>query len=436
MKMLIVEDDPVSRLLVQKIISEAGHAITEASDGETAWRLFQEQAPDMVVSDWMMPGMNGLELCRKIRSSGKKTYSYIILLTARDSMKDLMAVFDAGADDYINKPFKTDELKSRIKTGERIIHLERRHYQLQEEMRHQNDVLDATLTELKTTQSRILQADKMASIGQLSAGIAHEINNPIGFIGSNLDALKNYMQDIDTLLNLYQKLQSLMSTKEIKDKDRLMAEQLSAIREFEKQIEIEYLKTDIPELISDCRSGANRIGKIVADLKNFAHPGNDQKRLVDVNKGIQSTLNVIYNEIKYKADIIEEFGEIPMVEGFPQQLNQVFMNILLNAAQAIDKKGVIKIRTQKEQNTVVIFISDTGCGIAKEHLPRIFDPFFTTKEVGEGTGLGMNIAYNIVQAHKGDIHVQSVVDKGTTFRIRLPAAAQGYSTGERTGDNR
>ena len=420
MKILIAEDDYVSRLLVKKAVGKIGHDTIEAENGRLAWQLFLEQDPDMVISDWMMPEMDGITLCRNIRSSGKKAYSYIILLTAKDKMTDLVEVFDAGADDYIIKPFKPDELRSRIKTGERIVHLERSHHQLQEDLIVQNSKLDAALKELKITQGHILQSEKMASIGQLAAGVAHEINNPIGFIGSNLDALKDYMEDVDTLLSHYQNLHKSLTGAAEKSLTEEIKHQVKAVRQFEEQIEIEYLKKDIPELLHDCKEGTRRVGKIVADLKNFAHPGNDRKMLVDINKGLESTLNVVYNELKYKASIIREFGDIPMVEGFPQKLNQVFMNILVNAAQAITEKGEIRIETKKEGNNVLVSISDTGCGIREEHLSKIFDPFFTTKEIGKGTGLGMNIAYNIIQEHKGKIFVQSTVGKGTTITVSLP----------------
>ncbi len=420
MKILIAEDDYVSRLLVKKAVEKIGHEVIEAENGKLAWQLFLDQDPDMVISDWMMPEMDGITLCKKIRSSGKKTYSYIILLTAKDRMTDLVEVFDAGADDYIIKPFNPDELRSRIKTGERIIQLEGRHYQLQEELTLRNSKLDATLKELKTTQGRILQSEKMAAVGRLAAGMAHEINNPIGFIGSNLDALKDYMGHLDELLSRYQKLcRLLMAAPE----DSLSAEiknEVNAIIQFEERIEIDYLKKDIPELLHDCKEGTERVGKIVSDLKNFAHPGNDRQMLVDINKGLESTLNMVCSELKSKVTVTREFGDIPMVEGFPQKLNQVFMNILVNAAQAITEKGEIRIETKKEGDNVIVSISDTGCGIEEEHLSKIFDPFFTTKEIGKGTGLGMNIAYNIIEEHRGKISIQSTVGKGTIFTVSLP----------------
>ncbi|MCD4676746.1 MAG: response regulator [Desulfobacula sp.] len=420
MNILVAEDDYVSRLLVKKAIKKIGHEVLEAENGKLAWQLFLEHEPDMIISDWMMPEMDGIQLCRKIRESPKKTYSYVMLLTAKDKMTDLVEVFEAGADDYIIKPFKPDELRSRIKTGERIVKLESEHHELQEELIRKNKKLDETLEHLKATQSQILQSEKMASIGQLAAGVAHEINNPIGFIGSNLDALSDYMKDVDALIAYYQKLGKTLKESDQKSLSDEIKKQVQTVFEHEKDIEIDYLIKDIPELLSDCKDGTDRVGKIVGDLKSFAHPGNDQQMLIDINKGLESTLNVVNNEIKYKATVTKDFGQVPMVEGFPQKLNQVFMNILVNAAQAIKEKGEIKIQTKKEGKYVVVTISDNGCGIEKEHLSKIFDPFFTTKEIGKGTGLGMNIAYNIIEEHKGKINVKSVVGKGTIFTIILP----------------
>ncbi len=419
MNILVAEDDYVSRLLVKKAVKKIGHTVLEAENGKIAWDLFLEHHPDMIISDWMMPEMTGLELCKKIRSSDKKTYSYVMLLTSKDKTDDLVEVFEAGADDYIIKPFKPDELRSRIKTGERIVQLEREHLDMQDELVEKNEALDNTLGDLKATQSQILQSEKMASIGQLAAGVAHEINNPIGFIGSNIEALTDYMVDVSKLLGQYQQFR-----KSIKESGQDLSDdikkQLSDLTEFEEEIDIEYLIEDIPELLNDCKDGTQRVARIVGDLKSFAHPGNDKQMLIDINAGLDTTLNVVYNEIKYKATVAKEYGEISMVEGFPQKLNQVFMNILVNAAQAIEEKGEITIKTLKEGTDVVVKISDNGCGISPEDVVKVFDPFFTTKEIGKGTGLGMNIAYNIIEDHNGTIIVESEVGKGTTFTISLP----------------
>jgi signal transduction histidine kinase len=174
------------------------------------------------------------------------------------------------------------------------------------------------------------------------------------------------------------------------------------------------------DLIQDCREGTERIKKIVIDLKDFAHPGEDKLQVADINNGMESTLNVVSNELKYKATVTTDFGVLPEVKCYPQQLNQVFMNILVNAAQAIEEQGEINIKTTHVNGYVEIAISDTGSGISEENLNKIFDPFFTTKDVGKGTGLGMNIAYNIIKKHNGTIDVESKVGEGTTFTIRIP----------------
>lgn len=418
MKILIAEDDYVSRLLVRKAVMKIGHEAVVTENGREAWEAFQAGKPDMVITDWMMPEMDGIELCKRIRASKEEIYTYVILLTAKDKTTDLVEVFDAGADDYIIKPFKPDELRSRIKSGERIATLESRHYALQAKLLVKNEKLDKALKDLKATQAQALQSEKMASIGQLAAGVAHEINNPIGFVGSNLDALTDYFNDYESLLDQYKIIGSLLENGDAgEDKVR---EQLKAIREHESDIEIDYLKEDIPDLLNDCIDGTRRVGQIVADLKNFAHPGNDKQMLMDINKGIESTLNVVANEVKYKAKVTKDYGDIPSVEGFPQKINQVFMNIFVNAAQAIEEKGDITIKTYAEGSDVKISIADNGSGIPEENLNKIFDPFFTTKEVGKGTGLGMNIVYNIIKEHNGNIEVESEMGKGTCFTITLP----------------
>jgi signal transduction histidine kinase len=208
---------------------------------------------------------------------------------------------------------------------------------------------------------------------------------------------------------------------QLPEKQAALIEKVTAT---EEDIDIDFIREDSEGLIDECREGTERIKKIVEDLKHFAHPGEEKMKATDINAGLESTLNVVNNELKYKATIVKEFGDLPLVHAYPQQLNQVFMNILVNGAQAIEKSGEIKIVTAVEADKVVIRISDTGCGIAEENLTKIFDPFFTTKDVGKGTGLGMNIAYNIINKHHGRIRAESKVGEGTTFIIELPCKDQ------------
>jgi PAS domain S-box-containing protein len=277
--------------------------------------------------------------------------------------------------------------------------------------------------EKKQIAAQLLQSEKMASIGQLAAGVAHEINNPTGFVSSNLKTLSEYIEDISGLSKEYRKL--VVELKQNSDTHVVLphvTEQVKRITAIEKEVDIDFIVNDISELIEENLEGTERIKKIVQDLKDFAHPGEDKPKFADINQNMDSTVNVVWNELKYKADIAKDYGDLPQVQCYPQLLNQVFMNLLVNAAQSIEERGEINIKTRAENGYVEIKITDTGAGIPKENLPRVFDPFFTTKEVGKGTGLGLNVVYNIIQKHHGNIDVKSNVGKGTTFTIRIPVA--------------
>ena len=398
MDILIAEDDFVSRKFLQKMLEEFGHTVIAAEDGMKAWELFKEQKFKMVITDWMMPQMDGLALCQKIRQKKSPDYVYIIILTAKDQKSDAIKGLDAGADDYIAKPLDPGELSARIQVGQRIFQLE-------------DAQMNANL--------QLLQSEKMASVGQLAAGVAHEINNPTGFVSSNLKTLSDYQNDINMLIEKYRKF--VLDIKEKGQPALATAEKIQALAKLEAGVDLDFILNDIKDLIEESREGTERIKKIVQDLKDFAHPGDDKLKAVDINKGIKSTLNVVWNELKYNATVEKQFGEIPLVQGYPQQLNQVFMNIFVNAAQAMGEMGVIKIESKSTDGFAEIIISDTGAGIPEENIVKLFDPFFTTKEVGKGTGLGLHVAYSIIQKHKGTIDVKSTVGKGTTFRIRIPS---------------
>lgn len=302
----------------------------------------------------------------------------------------------------------------------------------EEALQESKEALENALGQFKDTQAQMIHSEKMASIGQLAAGVAHEINNPIGFVSSNVNTLSEYQAEINRLLKAYRKV--IESAREVispNEDNFSLSEQMKRIRDMEAEMDINFIMDDVHGLIQDSLEGANRIRKIVADLKDFAHPGEDDTcQLVDINNCLESTLNVVWNEIKYKATVTKEYGKIPVIECYPHQLNQVFANILVNAAQAIDKQGDIKISTRTRNGNVEIKISDSGSGISKEDIGKIFDPFFTTKDVGKGTGLGLNISYNIIKKHNGDIEVESEPARGTTFTINLPTAQQ-ESTGSR-----
>ncbi|GAB1393299.1 hypothetical protein MASR1M60_14620 [Rhodocyclaceae bacterium] len=264
---------------------------------------------------------------------------------------------------------------------------------------------------LEAMQGQLLQSEKMASIGQLAAGVAHELNNPIGFVSSNLGTLESYVQDLFTILDAY----AAVDTAALPPCPELVQAQ-----KLKRNKDYDFLCTDLVQLLAESRDGLSRVAKIIRDLKDFSRAGEVVMQWANLHQGLESTLNVVWNELKYKCTVKKEFGELPDIWCEPSQLNQVFMNLLVNAGHAITEQGEITIRTGRTDKEVFVAISDTGSGIAPEHLNSIFDPFFTTKPVGKGTGLGLSLSYGIVQKHGGRIEVESTLGQGSTFTVWLP----------------
>lgn len=289
-----------------------------------------------------------------------------------------------------------------------------------EELRLAKEASDDAFKKLQQTQAQLGQSDKMASIGQLSAGIAHEINNPAGFVTSNLKTLEQYIRDIKSI---FSECDAALRERGRENEEGF----ISAIKRIEEQkqaVDLPFILNDIDQIISETQDGMTRISKIVKNLREFSHAGSDKPEYADINKGLDSTLNIVWNELKYKAEVVTVYGDIPPVLCYPQQLNQVFMNLFVNAGQAMKEKGVIRVTTFTENDRVIVSISDTGEGIPLQNLSRIFDPFFTTKPVGKGTGLGLAVVYAIVQKHGGEIKVDSEVGKGTAFTVSIPVEGE------------
>ncbi|WP_281557266.1 ATP-binding protein [Thalassomonas sp. RHCl1] len=278
-------------------------------------------------------------------------------------------------------------------------------------LRQSYDQLSQTIEELKQSESQLVQAEKMASLGTLAAGIAHEINNPVGFIKSNLDVLQDYAQSLKAY---HQEITAHPTDERQKQNLSLLAE----------KYDLDYIFSDIAPLLQSSLTGVERVIAIIDSLKTFARVDQPQKSLCDINEGIKATITMAWNELKYHCQLHQEFGRLPQIPGYPGKLNQVFMNLLINAGQAITDKGEIFIRTYELNQNIVIEIRDTGCGIKPENINQIFNPFYTSKAVGQGTGLGLSISHDIILQHKGRIEVNSKPGDGTCFTIYLPIPDQ------------
>ncbi|MBC8412255.1 MAG: response regulator [Nitrospira sp.] len=413
-KILIAEDDAVSQQMLYLILKKMDYEVIRTDNGTSALEILSSDSPPQIaIIDWLMPGLNGIEVCEAIRSMGKEPYIYMILLSGKIEKEDIIEGISSGADDYITKPLNISELKVRLNAANRVIKLENILRNKSDVLLNQQYELEAAISNLQLAQSRIIHQEKMASVGQLAAGVAHEINNPVGYITSNLGTLREYGESLTEYITFLS--------------DKFPVESASEIIEKYTKLDIKYILEDMGQLISESLNGAERVKKIVQNLKTFSRVDESDCQLSDINECIESTLDIIWNELKYKVDLKKEYGEIPRTMCYPQQLNQVFMNLLINAVQSIDNKGEIGIKTWSENNSINISITDTGSGIPPDKLQKVFEPFFTTKEPGKGTGLGLSICYEIIKKHKGEMTVQSEIGKGTVFTVQIPVMEESDS---------
>lgn len=430
---LIVDDDELSRNMLGLIVQNAGHLVLTAADGAAALEVARSHMPELIITDVMMPTMDGFELCRQCKADPTLRQTPIVLYSSDyiDQQEQQLGL-KLGACRYLLKPSPPelvlgviDELLAeRHANGTDTLLLDDemkllRSYnevlfnKLESKMQElQQTIVDHKKNEetMKAMQAQIIQQEKMASIGQLAAGVAHEINNPMGFITSNLTSLGKYAERLDTYIAALQK--SLAECPNHPDLDEL--------DKLRQKLKVDYIMSDVNELINESLDGANRVRRIVQDLKSFSRVDQAESSHVNLNECLDTTINIAWNELKYISTLERQFGEIPEINCNPQQLNQVFLNLLVNAAQAMEKQGVITVKTWVEPDWVCVSIADTGKGMPEEVRKRIFEPFFTTKPAGKGTGLGLSISGDIIRKHHGDISVDSEPDKGTTFTVRLP----------------
>jgi len=360
----------------------------------------------LVISDMMMPGRNGVELLREIASRYEETA--VIMISGVDRPQRVRDALRVGAFDYLIKPCELGVLTLSVERALERRSLQRTARIYKAHLESQNVELANRKRELERLQAQLVHTEKMASLGQLSAGIAHELNNPAGFVYGNMDLLQGYISELSKLFDAY-------------DKVVLPEDAALLVGSVKTQISYERLMGDLNSIISDCREGAQRICDVVRNLRLFSRLDEAKLKSIDIHEGIDSTIRLLSSYFSTGHIVLRrDYTDLPAVNCYAGQLNQVWMNVLVNAAQAVSDQGEVTISTRLDGNSVAIAISDTGTGIPEDELSRIFDPFFTTKPVGEGTGLGLSISYGIVERHGGTIAVVSEVGRGTTFTVRIP----------------
>jgi len=390
MRILIAEDDPVSRLLLQSTLRKWGHEPVATCDGREALEVLNgAESPKLAILDWMMPELDGPEICRRLRAKTPPSAIYIILLTAKAQREDLVAGFAAGADDFVTKPFNGQELFARLHAGIRVV-------ELQAKLAGRARELEAALAELR----RMQQGQKLEALGRMGAGIAHEINTPVQYIGDNIRFFQQAWEQATPIL-----------------------------RSVADDPEMTYLIREIPKALEESLEGTHKIERIVRAMKDFSYTKGSEKVPIDINQAIETTLEVSRNEWKYVATLEKDLDlHLPATVCAPGEIHQVLLHLIMNASRAIadaattgEEKGILRLATSVAGDCVEIRVADTGRGIPQQHREKIFEPFFTTRDVGQGSGHGLAIAHSvIVQQHHGRIWFESEAGKGTTFFVHLP----------------
>ena len=407
--MVVFADDSSTQRALVKALLGALYQVELAADGEAALGVIRASRPDVILSDLRMPGISGEELLREVKADPELRRIPFILITGE--AQAALRTMDLGADDFLRKPYGPEELRVRVAAAIRG-------YRTYRELEAQHVELFQVHQESKRLEVELRQAQKLEAVGRLAAGIAHEINTPIQFIGDNTAFLADAFEGLMELLaRQHHALASLAPPPEV----------LEGLARVERELEVAYLLEQVPQTIARTREGVQRVGTIVRAMKEFAHPDQKDMVAVDLNRALQATLEVARSEYKLVAVVETDFQELPAVMCHSGDVNQVFLNVIVNAAHAIadrvkgsGAKGTIRVATAAAGEAVLVSVSDTGAGIPEAVRHQIFEPFFTTKEVGRGTGQGLAIARSVVEKHHGAIDFDTEVGKGTTFRIRLP----------------
>jgi signal transduction histidine kinase len=417
-RIVYADDSATQRALVRSLLGDA-YDVTTVPDGLAALASVRQSRPDVVLSDLRMPGLDGLGLLRAIRSDEALCRMRFILITGEEDAA--LQTMDAGADDYLAKPYRPEVLRSRVASAVRSL-------RMFQEVERQHAELSRVHEASRRLELELQSAQKLEAVGRLASGIAHEINTPVQFITDNTRFLGDAFQGLVRALEAHQAaLASAALPADVSDK-------LAALGE---ELDLPYLVEQVPGTLSETLEGLRRVTAIVRAMREFAHP--DQKDMVatDLNRAMQATLEVARNEYKYVADVETDLGAVPLVTCHAGDVNQVFLALIVNAAQAIaeamatsSRRGVIRIQTAQEDAWVRVSVRDDGGGIPEEIRRRVFEPFFTTRAVGRGKGLGLAMAHAIAERHGGTIRFESVTGQGTTFHLRLPVAQDPVCRGE------
>lgn len=419
-KILAVDDTPANLEVLTECLTRIGYDIAVAINGERALNRLQTYQPHLILLDVQMPGIDGFETCRQIKANPQWESIPIIFITALNDGSSIAKGFSLGAVDYISKPFQESELLARVKTH---LQLQQMNQQLERLVEDRTQALEAAMDQLKASQLQTVQIEKMATLGNLVAGVAHEVNNPIGFLHGSISNAKDYLKELFEYLETY----------------RAQQPHNEVVQERAEEIDLDFVLEDLPKLLVSMQSATDRIRNISNSLRTFSRADTAQKVSGNLHEGLDSTLLILKYRLKASEnrpaiEVVKHYGDVPKINCFPGQLNQVFMNILANAIDALDDVSQnrsladtssnphrITIRTSMENDQVKITIADNGPGIPEEIKAKIFDHLFTTKEVGKGTGLGLAIAHQIVvDTHGGELNMQSDVGQGTEFCICLP----------------
>jgi signal transduction histidine kinase len=410
---LIVDDTPTNLDVISEALSDAGYNVAIATSGERALKQLERRLPDLILLDVMMPGIDGFETCQRLKANPKTCDIPVIFMTALSDAESKIKGFEVGAVDYITKPFQEPEVLARVKT----------HLQLSLLTQNLEQQVFEKNAQLQASQIQLIQREKMSALGNLVAGVAHEINNPVGFLCGNIQPALDYINDLFGLLDLYQQKYPLFD-------DEIQSKM--------EAIDLEYIREDLPKLVGSMKEGVKRIRDVSTSLRTFSRADSDRPVPCNIHDGIDSTIMILKHRLKAndarpEIEVIKNYSDLPQVECYAGQLNQVFMNLLSNAIDACDESNqdnayreianqiMIATELSPDLKQVLIRIKDNGVGMSQSLQNQIFDNLFTTKGVGKGTGLGLAIAHQIVvQKHHGNIKVHSGLGAGTEFIITLP----------------